>query len=104
MIEDYTQKELDTIQIKYYDKLPLLIICSKLHKTFKFVINSSAKLVDLHSLIKKRLELSTYESLLFFVAGRMIGVDYTLISTVYALYKNKNGVLYIHSLVEQTFG
>lgn len=97
----FTKQQLDTIAIKNYGQVPMTIEIGK--HLFKYVINTSIKLIDLHKLIKSRLELNAYESLVFFCLGRIIGLNGT-VGMLYSLYKNKQGVLEIIAHSESVFG
>ena len=101
---DFTQNELDIIQIKNPYSMPIVVIYNKAQKSFKFLISATAKIVDVYALMRKKFELSTVESLMLFIGGRIIGLSTLQMSVIYQLYKHKNGVLYIHGLVENSFG
>ena len=70
----------------------------------KYLVPEDMTLGGLNLVIRRRLELDSKESLIFFVEGKHLFPITTPLSTIYNLHSDKDGFLYINYTNENTFG
>lgn len=101
---------INKIKIKYPNKLPIYIIKSKNDTLLpdinnnKFLVNDSCKVADLMCLVRKRIELSSEQSLFFFIDDKVIPSTSEHLGKLYSEYKNDDEILIINYCGENVFG
>lgn len=99
----FTEREIEKINIKYPEKVPIIFNCASLKKPIKIVALSTLTIIKFAQYIKHNIGIKEYEAMLFFIGDKLIGTSGTL-GMLYQMYKHKNGVLYIFSIAESAFG
>ena len=94
---------------KYRNKI--CIIVEKGNNTYikdidrrKYLVPEDMTMGGLNLVIRKRLELDSKDSLIFFVNGKHLFPITTPLSTIYNLHGDEDGFLYISYTNENTFG
>jgi len=101
--------ETNKVLLKYKDKVP--IVCEKDNRIQGFDIDKKKYLVSKRLLfgqfikiIKERLKLNEYMTLLLIINNEHIPANSCDIGFIYNLYKDMDGYLYIKYSLENTFG
>ena len=96
------------IMEKYPDKLP--IICEKnsskepnISKT-KYLVAVDLKVAQFIFVIRSKMNIDATQAIYLFVNGDTLVPSSTYIATIYELYKDDDGFLYLNYAFENTFG
>lgn len=103
------QQESARILQKYPDRFP--VICERNSHDYtapyidknKYLVPLDTTLGQFIYVIRKRLGMSAQDALFIFINGQIIPNHY-LISSIYNLFKNEDGFLYMNYARETTFG
>jgi GABA(A) receptor-associated protein len=92
---------------KYYPRLPLIIDRYKEQdppiSQHKYLIGPDIQFSELMVLLRKRIQLKSYQALFLFNKNNMVSMNDT-IGNYYHQYGDKDGFLYIIYSTENTFG
>ena len=106
----FNERFCESIRIikKYPDKLP--IICEKnsikdpnILKT-KYLVNVDLKVAQFMFVIRSKMTIDVTQAIYLFVNGSTIVPSNTYLATIYELYKDNDGFLYLDYATENTFG
>ena len=95
--------QIDTILQTYDKKVPVIIETDLKLSKKKYIIPKDMTVSQFHSLIRKRIDLSSKESLLIFI-NNVLPIQSDTFDNLYNLHKNDDKCLYIIIKVENTFG
>lgn len=102
-------QESSRILQKYPERVP--VICERNSHDYsapyidknKYLVPLDTTLGEFIYVIRKRLRLNSHDALFVFINGQIIANHY-LISSIYNLFKNDDGFLYMNYARETTFG
>jgi hypothetical protein len=99
------KKEVELIKEKYSMYIPILVRSNKIKLTqYKYLVNEDVTISQFMTIIKKKIELKSYEALYLFINNTIPAGSMSLIS-LYRLHKDpKIDMLIITVCKENTFG
>lgn len=103
------KKEFENIQLKYPDKIPIILerlndSVTRLSK-YKFLVPSETTMSQFLFLVRSRMkQLHPEQALFFFVNNHTIPQMSSMLSQIYSSEKHSDGFLYIGYSGENTFG
>lgn len=99
------KKEVELIKEKYSMYIPILVRSNKIKLTqYKYLVNEDVTISQFMTIIKKKVELKSYEALYLFINNTIPAGSMSLIS-LYRLHKDpKIDMLIITVCKENTFG
>lgn len=72
-------------------------------KVIKLLLHHSIKLITLKNILTEKMKLNPYETLFFFIGGKIFTGVYT-VGYLYSIYKGKDEILNIYSNNYKAFG
>lgn len=71
---------------------------------YKYVVYPSMMMIDFINVLREKIGLSSYETFVLFVGGKMINCSFTTMGLIYNLYKNRDDVIDLTLYVVNTLG